>query len=667
MSLLSLLSPSAPNTDTIFTVEADVPAVEGETKPRRHYKTCTGPLLDLPPGVTNMFDNLVRTVELHGNRPFLGSRSLINGVVGPYVWLSYSEVLRRVKNLGAGLAQLGVSHSSNVGLFSINRAEWVIGEYACLMLGAVTVPLYDTLGEEAVEYIIGLTECSTIIATSDKAATLLNVANKLKSLKSIIIMDVASEELVERGSSVGIQILSIIDIEFRGSENPIAPTPITKDDVATICFTSGTTGVPKGVVLSHANFLSFCAGARRFAELKQVYDFNSTDSYLSYLPLAHVFERIVQVCLIYVGASVGFYQGDNLKLMDDAVELKPTVFASVPRLYNRIYDKVFSSVKKTGGVGAALFKHAYSVKKENLKYGVATHALWDALVFSKIRATLGGRVKWMLTGAAPISRDVVDFLRICFSTVVNEGYGQSEGTGGSACSILEDCLSEGVVPMPHCEIKLVDVPSLGYTSADKPFARGEICIRGHGIFKHYFKEQEKTDEVLDADGFCHTGDIGQWDHRGRLKVIDRVKHIFKLSQGEYVAPEKVEMVYAKHELVAQVFVYGDSLQSSIVAIIVPDEGSFTDWAAEQGVTGKPFAELCKDPKLAAGVVKVLGQYGRMHDLKGFENVKSVHLEPIPFSPANGLLSPTFKLKRHEAQKMYASQISQMYASHSASA
>ena len=592
----------------------------------------------------------------------MGVRPITNGVAGPYVWKSYNEVFVQVKNFGSGLAKRKLlSPNSNVALFSINRPEWVIAEQACFMFGWVTVPLYDTLGPEAIEYIVNLTEISVVVATADKAKVLIDIASKVKTVKTIVVMDTANEDLKSAGSKVGITVLQMDTVELEGAQSPSDGHRITKDTVATICFTSGTTGLPKGALLTHENILSFVAGATKFADVKALPRIRRDDCHISYLPLAHVFERIVQAAIVNAGGRIGFYQGDTLKLLEDVAELKPTIFASVPRLYNRIYGKVLAKVNSGSPIVRALFNFAYRAKKHHLASGYVTHSVWDPIVFAGVRARLGGRVRWMLCGAAPISAEVVDFLRICFSTTFTEGYGQTETTGGATVTLVDDTTSGHVgVPMPASEVKLVDVPEMQYSSNDKPFPRGEICIRGHAVFKGYYKEPKKTAEALDADGWCHTGDIGLWDARGRLKIIDRAKHIFKLSQGEYVAPEKIEIVYQRHELVAQAFVYGDSIQSTIVAVIVPNEETFLPWASKQGFNSKSLEDLCKNDEVKKAVLKAITDFGKANGLKGFENVKNIHLSATLFSVENNILSPTFKLKRHEAKKVYSTEIEQMY-------
>jgi len=413
--------------------------------------------------------------------------------------------------------------------------------------------------------------------------------------------------------------------------------------------------------LTHFNMLSLVSSLLRTMKENLLPSVDNKSVHISYLPLAHIFERAIHQLMAFLGSRIGFYQGDTLKLFDDISELRPTFFVSVPRLFNRIYDKVWAGVKAKGGIASLLFKTAFNQKKAGLASGKISHWLWDFLVFKNVQKKLGGRVKFLFTGSAPISADVIDFLRICFSCDVIEGYGQTETTAGVTVTWSGETSSGHIgSPLPCCEVKLVDVPSMNYTSDDKPNPRGEICVRGNQIFSEYYKLPDKTAETKDADGWCHSGDIGMWDERGRLVIIDRVKNIFKLAQGEYVAPEKIENVYTKHDLVAQAFVYGDSLQASVVGVIVPDEETFVPWAKQLGYE-KPFAELCQDEELKKKFLSVLAAHGKSNDLKGFENIRALFLESTLFSVENDLFTPTFKLKRHDAMKKYRSQIDDMYA------
>lgn len=358
---------------------------------------------------------------------------------------------------------------------------------------------------------------------------------------------------------------------------------------------------------------------------------------------------------------------DSLKLLDDLSALRPTIFCSVPRLYNRIYDGIINAVKSSGVLKERLFRAAYNSKKQALMSGRNPSPMWDRLVFNKIKEKLGGRVRFMGSGASPLSPDVMDFLRVCFGCQVLEGYGMTETSCVISSVDQGDNLSGHVgSPNPACEIKLVDVPEMNYTSEDQPHPRGEICVRGPTIFQGYYKAEVQMREVIDDDGWLHTGDIGLWLPGGRLKIIDRKKNIFKLAQGEYIAPEKVENVYTKCRFVSQCFIYGDSFNSSLVAVVAVEPDVLRDWAVSEGIKYDDLGQLCNDPRARAAVLADMDLVGKEAQLRGFEFAKAVTLVPEPFTMENGLLTPTFKVKRPQAKEYFAKAISNMYAALSAS-
>jgi len=298
-----------------------------------------------------------------------------------------------------------------------------------------------------------------------------------------------------------------------------------------------------------------------------------------------------------------------------------------------------------------------------LKEGYLTHAVWDYLVFGKIKEKLGGRVRLMFSGSAPLSQTVHAFLRVCFGVPVVEGYGQTENSAALSVQAAWDVGTVGHVgfPLPTVEIKLVDVPEMNYLTSDKPHPRGELCYRGPVTCKGYFKNQAKTDELIDKHGWYHSGDVASIDELGRIKIIDRSKNIFKLSQGEYIAPEKIENIYVQSQWVAQSFVYGDSLKSSLVAVVVPDFEVLGPWAKEKK---HPHAdspkELCNDPEIVKMVLEDMTKVGKANKMLGFEFVSTITLVPDAFSVDNDLLTPTFKLKRPQAKKAFQAQLDEMY-------
>ncbi|XP_066410578.1 long-chain-fatty-acid--CoA ligase 5 isoform X1 [Molothrus aeneus] len=604
-----------------------------------------------------LYEVFQRGVSISGNGDCLGYRKPKQ----PYQWLTYKQVSDRTKYLGSGLLQKGCQPSSSqyIGIFAQNRPEWIISEYACYTYSMVAVPLYDTLGPEAIVYIVNKADISVVICdTPAKAEILLKNCEDKKTpcLKIIVLMDLFDKELKDRGAKVGIEILSLQEVEELGKNNIREPVPPRPEDLSVVCFTSGTTGNPKGAMLTHQNVVSNAAAFLRCTE--NTIECTSSDVAISYLPLAHMFERVVQTVVYSCGAKVGFFQGDIKLLTDDMKTLKPTLFPVVPRLLNRVYDKIQSGANTP--VKNFLLKFAVFMKTAEIKQGIIRNdSIWDKLIFKKIQETMGGRVRIMVTGAAPISPSVLTFLRAALGCQIFEAYGQTECSAGSTFSMPGDWTTGHVgAPLACNIIKLDDVEEMSYFSSNN---EGEVCIKGPNVFKGYLKDPEKTAEAIDKDGWLHTGDIGKWLPNGTLKIIDRKKNIFKLAQGEYIAPEKIENVYIRSAPVAQVFVHGESLRSFLIGIVVPDAEMLPEFAAKLGVKGS-FEELCKNPAVKKAILDDMIQLGREAGLKSFEQVKDLYIHTELFSVENGLLTPTLKAKRGDVVKFFQKEIEALYSS-----
>uniref|UniRef100_K9IN93 Long-chain-fatty-acid--CoA ligase n=1 Tax=Desmodus rotundus TaxID=9430 RepID=K9IN93_DESRO len=602
-----------------------------------------------------MYEVFKRGLAVSDNGPCLGYRKPNQ----PYRWLSYKQVSDRAEYLGSCLLHKGYKPSQDcfLGIFAQNRPEWIISELACYTYSMVAVPLYDTLGAEAVIYIINKADIAAVICdTPQKALVLLeNVEKSLTpGLKLIILMDPFKEDLKERGERSGVEVLSFSDAENIGKENFRKPMPPEPEDLGIICFTSGTTGDPKGAMITHQNVVSNAASFLKCVELTFVP--TSEDVSISYLPLAHMFERLVQTVVYSCGARVGFFQGDIRLLPDDMKTLKPTLFPVVPRLLNRIYDKVQNEAKTP--LKKFLLNLAIYSKFSEVKRGIIRrNSLWDKLIFAKIQNSLGGKVRIMVTGAAPISAPVLTFLRAAMGCPVFEAYGQTECTAGCTFTSPGDWKPGHVgVPLACNHVKLEDVPDMNYFSVN---GEGEVCIKGTNVFQGYLKDPAKTEEALDKDGWLHTGDIGRWLPNGTLKIVDRKKNIFKLAQGEYIAPEKIENIYIRSRPVLQAFVHGESLRSFLVGVVVPDADVLPSFAAKLGVKGS-FEELCQNQAIKEAILQDMQKLGKESGLKSFEQVKNIFLHSEPFSIENGLLTPTLKAKRGELSKYFQTQINSLY-------
>ncbi|XP_022348854.1 long-chain-fatty-acid--CoA ligase 6 isoform X2 [Enhydra lutris kenyoni] len=563
-----------------------------------------------------MYQVFRRGLSISGNGPCLGFRKPKQ----PYQWLSYQEVADRAEFLGSGLLQHNCKPSTDqfIGVFAQNRPEWIIAELACYTYSMVVVPLYDTLGPGAIRYIIRTADISTVVVDKPQKAVLLleHVERKeTPGLKLIIIMEPFEEALKDRGQECGVVIKSMQAVEECGQQNHQAPVPPKPSDLSIVCFTSGTTGNPKGAMLTHGNVVADFSGFLKVTE------------------------------------------GDIRLLSDDMKALHPTIFPVVPRLLNRMYDKIFSQADTP--LKRWLLEFAAKRKQAEVRSGIIRNdSIWDELFFNKIQASLGGCVRMIVTGAAPASPAVLGFLRAALGCQVYEGYGQTECTAGCTFTTPGDWTSGHVgAPLPCNHIKLIDVEELNYWTSK---GEGEICVRGPNVFKGYLKDPDRTKEALDSDGWLHTGDIGKWLPAGTLKVIDRKKHIFKLAQGEYVAPEKIENIYIRSEPVAQIYVHGDSLKAFLVGIVVPDPEVMPSWAQKRGIEGS-YAELCANKELKKAILEDMVRLGKQSGLHSFEQVKAIYIHSDMFSVQNGLLTPTLKAKRPELREYFKKQIEELYS------
>mmetsp|Transcript_37100 Transcript_37100/g.58393 ORF Transcript_37100/g.58393 Transcript_37100/m.58393 type:complete len:733 (-) Transcript_37100:39-2237(-) len=632
----------------------------------RHFRAplYPDPLPTIPfPGIDTLYSNFQRSVRLFPKRNCLGTmveKTKDGKKVLEYEWVNYREVAERATRFGSGLVgRLGLKTGSFVGMMMLNRTEWVVCEQGCNAYNLVTVPLYDTLGAGVVEYITNEVGMEVIVCSGTTLPKILAAAPKCESLKYVVCVDDIDNGLIEDAKKVGLTLWSLQELDTHGQQHPLPHRPPKTQDLATLCYTSGTTGNPKGAMITHANFL---AGHASLQMSLGSFVLDENDVHLSYLPLAHVFERFLQVIFLGKGASVGFYRGDPLLLLEDISILKPTLFASVPRIFNRIYDKTMATITASP-LKKALFDMAFANKLQNFQNnGSVVHPFWDGLIFGKVREKLGGRVRALITGSAPISTDVLNFLRICFSCHVLEGYGQTEGCSMGVLGLRGDTTGGCIgPPAACCEIKLLDVPEMNYLTSDQPNPRGELCVRGPNVFVGYYKQQKKTEETLDAEGWLHSGDIAAVLPNGSFKIIDRKKNIFKLSQGEYIAPEKIEQEIQKVNWVGQIYVHGNSLQSFLVAVVVPDEEVLMEWAKTQPNLAKSsFAELCNKPAVMTMIYEAVFAQCKASKLQGFEIPKAIALKSEMFSMDNGLLTPTMKLKRNVAGKHFEKEIEHMY-------
>ncbi|KAK3195595.1 hypothetical protein Dsin_026905 [Dipteronia sinensis] len=654
------------STSVAYTVKVE------EASPATEKRPSAGPvyrwinakdgLLELPPGLESPWKFFSDTATRIPSKQVLGRRKVSDGKVGPYIWITYQEAYDAAIRLGSAIRALGVNPGGHCGIYGSNCPEWVLAMEACNSQSITYVPLYDTLGPNAVEFIINHAEVSIAFVQENKIPAILSCLPRCSSyLKTIVSFSNISSTQKKEAEELGVSCFSWKEFLDLGSLNCELP-PKQKTDICTIMYTSGTTGEPKGVILTNEAMMAevLCIDRLLYIHDKVC---SEEDTYFSFLPLAHIYDQVMETYFIYKGSSIGFWRGDVRYLMEDIQELKPTMFSGVPRVYDRIYTGISSKIQSGGALSKKLFDYAYNYKLRNMENGLPQDKaapLLDSFVFCKIKQAFGGRIRGLLSGAAPLPRHVEEFLRVTSGAPITQGYGLTESCAGCFTSLANIFSMIGTVgvPVPTIEARLESVPEMGYDALSST-PRGEICLRGITLFSGYYKRKDLTEEVV-VDGWFHTGDIGEWQQDGAMKIIDRKKNIFKLSQGEYVAVESIENKYLQCPLITSIWVYGNSFESFLVAIVVPDRKALEDWAVNNLHEAVDFKSLCENPKARKYILDELNSTGQKNELKGFELLKAVYLEPTLFDVERDLITPTFKLKRPQLLKYYNVQVDQLY-------
>ncbi|XP_023247364.1 long-chain-fatty-acid--CoA ligase 5 isoform X2 [Copidosoma floridanum] len=450
-----------------------------------------------------LYDAFRRGAKESNNGPCLGWR---DDKIKSYQWLHYNETLLRAKNFGSGLILHGIQPSSQtlIGIYSQNNPEWILTEQACYTYSIVLVPLHDTLGQDSCVFIINQAEISVMICEDDKKCNFL-LSKAPRCLRKIIVIKETRSSTQQRARNRGIELLKFSEVEKLGSQKNYPEVPPKPADLSTVCYTSGTTGSPKGVMLTHQNVMSGIS-----AVLLQLGEFRPTqhDVMISFLPLAQMLERCCENGMYMVGGSVGFFSGDIKTLSDDMKILKPTVMPAVPRLLNRLYDKIRQELDNSF-VKRTLFNIGIRSKESDLKKCIIhRNSIWDKTLFKKIQEEMGGNLRLMIVGSAPLAGNVMTFARCVLGCLILEGYGQTECCAPITLTLQGDCIPEHVgPPVACCCIKLIDVPEMEYYTVNN---QGEICVKGANIFAGYFKNPELSAEAIDEHGWHHTGDIGMW-------------------------------------------------------------------------------------------------------------------------------------------------------------
>jgi long-chain acyl-CoA synthetase len=586
-------------------------------------------------GSTTIADLLPQAVAKYGPQRAV----MFKDSSGRWVTRSYEEVGDVVRKLALGLIALGVEKGDKVSILGNTRVEWTYFDFAALTAGATVVPIYQTNSAEECEYVLENSDAKVVIVEdADQLEKIRQVRDRCPKLEHVIRMSgtgggaISVDELTERGAALG-------------QEDWVARyESVTPDDICTFIYTSGTTGPPKGCVISHGNYRAMMD----MVVEKNVMEGENELTYL-FLPLAHSFALLIQFGTFELGATLAYWERDPLRIMANLAEVKPTYFPSVPRIFEKIYTAATAAVEKEGGLKKRIFDWSIAVGKryrQAERSGAAgpllraQYSLADRLVLNKIRNLFGGNLRVAVSGAAPINPDILRFFDAA-GVLVLEGWGMTE-TSTAATIATPDDFKFGTIgkPFPGVEIRIAD--------------DGEILVKGPNVFQGYYKSDDATRETI-VDGWLHTGDLGEVDADGYLKITGRKKDIIITAGGKNITPANLEAEIKQHPMISQCVVIGDR-RPFLVAVVTLDPEEAQKYATEKG---RDIATLHSDDDVRASIQAHLDQVNEK--FARVEQVKKFEILPHDFSQEGGELTPSMKVKRNVVAQKYAGEVDALYA------
>ncbi|MBA3866066.1 MAG: long-chain fatty acid--CoA ligase [Solirubrobacterales bacterium] len=581
-------------------------------------------------------DLLPRAAEVYGGRPAVRYKD-----GGKWVDRSFSEVLDIVRPLALGLIALGVEKGDRVSILGNTRPEWTYFDFAALSIGATVVPIYQTNSPEECRYVLDNSDSKVVVVEDDEQLEKIRqVRDKVPQLEQIVMMiggaedAISSEQLGAKGAGVDASI-------WEQRYESVAPA-----DICTFIYTSGTTGPPKGCVISHGNYRAMLDMVHETSVIA-----DEDVSYL-YLPLAHSFALLIQLGSFDLGATIAYWERDPLQILPNLAELKPTYFPSVPRIFEKIYTAANSGMEKQGGLKKAIFDWSIGVgakmreaERSGRKPGFflsRSYAFADKQVLSKIRNLFGGNLRLAVSGAAPINPEILRFFDAA-GVLVLEGWGMTETSTAATISSPDD-FKVGTIgkPFPGCEVKIAE--------------DGEILVKGPNVFQGYHKNEEATRETI-VDGWLHTGDIGEIDSDGFIKITGRKKDIIITAGGKNITPANLEAEIKQQPLVSQCVVVGDR-RPYLVALVTLDPEEAVAYAKEHDLPEDPAA-LAANPDVHALIMAHVDEINK--NFARVEQVKKVTILSHDLSQESGELTPTLKVKRAVVASKHEDEIEKLYA------
>jgi long-chain acyl-CoA synthetase len=588
-------------------------------------------------GSSTIADLLPRSAERYGDARAV----MFKDDDGAWVTRTFNEVAETVRSLALGLMDLGIEKGDKVAILANTRPEWTYVDFAALSAGATVVPIYQTNSPEECQYVLENSDAvAVVVEDSEQLEKIRAVRERAPKLEHVIRMTGESEDAI-----------SLEQLAARGAGRPESEweqrySSVTPADICTFIYTSGTTGPPKGCIISHGNYRSMLDMVNQTSVIED------DDLTYLYLPLAHSFALLIQLGSFDLGATLAYWERDPLKIVPNLGEVKPTYFPSVPRIFEKIYTAATSTVEKEGGLKKAVFNWAVRVgarmrakERSGGQPGFLLrkqYEIADRQVLSKIRGLFGGRLRLAVSGAAPINPEILRFFDAA-GVLVLEGWGMTETSTAATISTPED-FRIGTIgkPFPGCEVRIAD--------------DGEILVRGPNVFQGYYKNEEATREAI-VDGWLHTGDIGEVDPDGYIKITGRKKDIIITAGGKNITPANLEAEIKQHPLVSQCVVVGDR-RPYLVALVTLDPEEAAKFAQENGLPDDP-EQLAENPDVRSAIEAHVEQINQR--FARVEQVKKIEILPRDLSQEGGELTPTLKVKRAVVASKYEDRIEKLYA------
>ncbi|KAI0341152.1 acetyl-CoA synthetase-like protein [Trametopsis cervina] len=668
--------------------------VEGQTRARRAPNS-KDKLVDQPfEGIDTVYDIVQYATRTHGTKDAMGYRDIVDTVeeekeitkvvggkevkekktwkyfqLSDPKYISFNELQQAIDEVGLALIDLGITQEDILNIYAQTSMNWQLVSLACCSIGTPIATAYDSLGESGLQHSLNEPQCPAVFTNAELLPVVSKVMGNVPSLRLVIYDGEPKQDLLDkiRGVREGIKVVSIDELRAIGKGLPrdVLSTRIPKREAtACIMYTSGTTGAPKGVVITHSNLVA-TVGA---VYVHLAHHFREGDVYLSYLPLAHILEFVIELSLTFIGMTLGFGRVKTLtdqsvrNCVGDMRAFRPSVLVGVPAVFEMIRKGIVQKLNSGGKLKKSVFNASMTVKKANVP---GLTQLVDSAVLSQVKVATGGRLRIAMCGGAALGQETQEFLNLALVTLL-QGYGLTE-TCGMCSVLLPERFKYGTVGfvMPSVEVILKDVPDAGYFSTNNP-PQGEVLIRGGSVIKGYYKRDDLNNDesIFTKDGWFRTGDVGQFNEDGSMSIIDRIKNLVKLSGGEYIALERLESVYKGCNLAANVCVHASQDAKQPIAIIIPNEPHLRHALETNPIPGVNSREeltvLCKNTKVQELVMKDCNSIGKKAGFKPLEMLEAVILTADEWTPESGLVTAAQKIQRKKVAERYSAEIKEVY-------